>query len=625
MMKKLLLILFVTSLGSAYGQIMYPSQQNASMNMNEPAMPADFHPQPIQERVVTAEILPVGTASNIWTILNPDQSQVDYNPDLDMVTFVHRQDVGIFSEGGSGTVRFDMSVDQGSNWTVDEGPLTPQLVAGNGFVDITTIAGDDQITGCRYPNGIIYNPPGNEDVNNAFYVSTGPCLFSALGDVTGWGVIYKSSQKLDGSAAVDQYDIYLEDEVEGGLDGSTKSLCQAGDAVHAIGYNNGSGSIQVAWKGVLNGDGTAFDWTPTEIEPPFKTDGAAAILYSGYQNMAFSPDGSVGYFVFGGALEDQDAEWYIPNVYSTADNGDTWELASADLDMANTEVGTLLGGFAYTRRMDCVVDADDRLHVFCEMMQSSEDNSGFFYEGYMVDFIWDGATWTERIIGQIDDAEAGEFASAGSFQNLYTHPQSSISADGTVATFIWTSTLDGDINSNPDIFGRAVNTVTGEITPIKKLTEDTEAEEFAYYPTASSTLITDGDDMDYEVPIVLFIDWTGSNLDQTQFYYLKGAGFDMSEFVVGIDEEESPLLGLMLYPNPANNVARLTFGVEEVVDAQIRVFDALGSVQMIIADPSIAIGQHDYNLDVSGLAAGLYTIEILADQSVTSMPLQVQH
>lgn len=624
MMKHILLLLFVATVGLSFGQVTYPSQMNANVQMDDPKPSADFHPQQLQERVVTPELVPVGTASNMWTILNPDQSQVDYDPDLGLLTFVHRQDIGTFIEGGSGTVRYDMSTDMGLNWDVDQGPLTPQMVSTNAAIPITTIAGDDEVRGCRYPNGIIYNPPGNEEVSNAYYVSTGPCLFTVLGDATGWGVIYKSSQKLDGSAAVDDYSIYMEDEVEGGADGSTKSMCQGGDAVHAIGYNNGSGSIQVAWKGVPNGDGTAFDWTPTEIEPEFKLDGGGFILYGGNQNMAFSNDGSVGYLAFTGALEAQDEEWFIPNVYSTTDNGETWSLASGDLDIANTEVGTLLGGFAYTRDIDCVVDAAGRLHVFSEVMQSTEDNSGFFYEGYMVDFIWDGTEWSEIIIGQIDDTQASGFAD-GSFQDQHTHPQASMSADGTVASFIWTSSLDSDINDQPDVFGRALNTTNGEMTPIKNLTEDTDAETFSFYPTAASTLITDGDDMDYEIPIVMFIDWTGSNLDPVQFYYLKGAGFDLEEFVVGVDEEESPLLGLMLYPNPAANNARLTFGVEDVLDAQIRVIDALGRVQMVIPNRSLATGQHNYDLDVSDLASGIYSVEIIADQTSTVLSLNVQH
>lgn len=617
------LLLFVLVLGTAFGQISYPSQFNANLLKSDRDLPADFHSQDDPTRVVDPELVEVGSASNMWTILNPDQTQVDYNPVLGLLSFVHRQDVGIFDQGGSGAVRYDLSSDLGTTWDVDQGAITPQMVSTNASIPITTLAGDDLVRGCRYPNGIIYNPPGNEDVSNAFYVSTGPCLFTALGDATGWGVIYKSSQKLDGSAAVDDYSIYMEDEAVGGLDGSTKSLCQAGNAVHAMGNINGGGEIQVAWKGVLNGDGTAFDWTATEIEPDFKLGGTGAIIYSGYQNMAFSPSGSVGYMVFGGALEDQEAEWYIPNVYTTTDNGDTWSLASADLDIANTEVGGLLNGFVYTRRMDCVVDAADRLHVFCEVMRSSEDNTSFFYEGYMVDFIWDGTDWTERIIGQIDDTEASGFA-GGTFQDQYTHPQASISEDGTVATFIWTSSLDGDINDQPDIFGRAINTVTNEITPIKNLTEDTDAETFAYYPTASSTLITGGNEMDYEVPIVLFIDWTGSNLDPVQFYYLKGAGFDLSEFVVGVEESESPLQGLMLYPNPAVNTARLSFGLDESLDAQIRVIDALGRVQQNIPSRSLAAGLHNYNLDVSDLASGIYSVEIIAAEASTVMTLKVQ-
>ena len=75
---------------------------------------------------------------------------------------MHRQDIGLFPVGGSGTIRYDMSMDQGATWTVDNGPMTPQMVSGNGSVPVATIAGEAEVTGPRYPNGIIYNPPGNK-------------------------------------------------------------------------------------------------------------------------------------------------------------------------------------------------------------------------------------------------------------------------------------------------------------------------------------------------------------------------------------------------------------------------------------------------------------------------------
>ena len=83
--------------------------------------------------------------------------------------------------------------------------------------------------------------------------------------------------------------------------------------------------------------------------------------------------------------------------------------------------------------------------------------------------------------------------------------------------------------------------------------------------------------------------------------------------------------GLMLYPNPASNIARLTFGVEDALDARIRVIDALGKVHKDIPDLDLVAGQHNYDLDISDLSSGIYSVEIIADQTSTVMTLKVQH
>ncbi|NND94364.1 MAG: T9SS type A sorting domain-containing protein [Flavobacteriales bacterium] len=611
--------------GLVYSQSLIPIPNANERPAEDSRHISEQSSQHIQEKVVDVDVISISSVSNIFTILNVAQNQVHYVPELEALSFVHRQDIGEFPEGGSGTVRYDISMDQGANWTLDIGPITPQMVSTNAMVPISTPAGEDVIRGCRYPNGLIYNPPGNTDMNNAFYVSVGPALFTEFGDAVGWGSNYFSSTKLDGSDPVDTYQVFLGDDIAGGVDGLITTLVQGGEAVHAMSSGGANNDKQLIWRGVLDEEETEFEWSVTEIEPEWKTSiaGAGANMYNGYQNMAFSADGSIGYAVFGGALEGQEDSLFIPNVYTTADQGVTWELASDNFEAGLTTVGQLLDGRPYLRNFDCVVDSDGNLRIFAEVLQLNTDYWTFFYAGYLVEYVFDGTSWEERLIGEVTNNSPGVFQ--GNFQDLFMHPQASISADGDVVIYTWSTTIGEDVNINPDIFGRAINTESGYITEIKNLTEESDAESFAYYNTSSPVLITGGSEYEYEVPTVCFLDWSGDNLDPVQLYYLKGMGFDTDEFLVGIEEEESPLEGLLVYPNPANEVARVSFAIEQGMKTQIRVLDAIGRIVITNDEQNSSPGIHNFEIETSVLDAGNYIIEIIADATKTTRSLNVVH
>jgi len=617
-MKHLYASLFVLfSFSSAIAQIPI---ERASPSPDQERSEATAAPSILNQRSAATEAIQIGSASNIFTILNVDQNQVHYSPELDVVTFVHRQNTGEFEEGGSGTVRYDVSYDQGASWTVNTGPMTPQLISTSEAIPIETDAGPDFVRGCRYPNGLIYNPPGNTALANASYVATGPCLFQNLGGETGWGVNFFSSQKLDGSDAVDQYNIALGNDSLGGNDGFPTSLVQSGDALHAVSEEDLGPDI-LMWKGVPTADGTSFDWTPTEIEvdwAPFDTDG---ITYTGYQNLAFSADGSIGYMVLGGATNNQPDGLFGAIVYATTDNGDTWTLVSDDFDIGQTESGDALDNLVYMRNFDTVIDADNKLHIFAEVMQSSEDNLTFFYEGYMVDYIFDGSAWEEIIIGEIENSEQGVFLN--SFQDLYAHPQVSISADRTKIIYAWLTSVEQEINDDPDLFARGLDTVTGNLTELKMLTEGTDAEQAAYYATCSPTLITGGADFEYELPAVCFIDWSGDNLDEVDFFYLNGIGFNEVDFNVGVQELDSPFASLNLYPNPASGSAIVAYTLKDAAEVSIRLIDGQGQLVEVLSSNQQPAGSQFVDLALDRLSAGIYFVEIEANNRRTTKRLTV--
>jgi hypothetical protein len=80
---------------------------------------------------------------------------------------------------------------------------------------------------------------------------------------------------------------------------------------------------------------------------------------------------------------------------------------------------------------------------------------------------------------------------------------------------------------------------------------------------------------------------------------------------------------LSVFPNPATEVAVVTFNAAEEGEAILRIVDMAGKTvasQEIVA----AAGANNANFDVADFAAGQYTIEIAQGFSVETLTLSVQ-
>ena len=81
-------------------------------------------------------------------------------------------------------------------------------------------------------------------------------------------------------------------------------------------------------------------------------------------------------------------------------------------------------------------------------------------------------------------------------------------------------------------------------------------------------------------------------------------------------EEENELIGVSLYPNPANDIVKLQVptGIEDI---KIEVFDNAGKkINMELSS--------DNTIDVSSIASGLYLVSIIADDLKTTKKLIVK-
>lgn len=554
------------------------------------------------------ETIPLGSSSNVFTAILAGNNQVSYNPDLNAIGFIHREN------GNSGNLRYDLSLDGGTSWDVDQGPLTPEFDAGN-----APQAG----AGNRYPNLTIWNPDGNTDPNNAFLVGHGP----ALSDVTGtWGNTFEVSARLDGSDVSENY----VDLTGGDLQSfHPYGLVSANGSVWSLStsYNTGTDVLADTMvyrdfylnRGTFNDQTNSFDWVTQEIWSPnwYRTDitgNGAADNYASNWGVNFSPDGQTGYAVITGAEISEIGLDTIPHpvVYKTSDGGDNWSKLP-EFDFSTLQIFQdylfLPEGDDQVRPffsdMDMAVDADGRLHVFYEMLSGfggTEEDLTFIFADLTSQYLMhgmttDGTDWEFEVVSNVINNGDGVVGAVGVFLRL----QCGRSEDGNFIFFTWNEDDDNESINFPNIMARGYSVENGDYSEIENLTLDSDAEDFAFWQSLSPVVITNGECFTYELPIV-FGEPSGSDLNVLQFYYLKNAGFNYPWGTINVSENELDSK-VSLYPNPSNGW--VTLEAPTNWDLEISVYDTQGKLVESLRKTN-AVNR----LDFSALDHGMYFVEI---------------
>ena len=175
MIKNLLLGIFLlSSSGALFAQeaVDYRTIKNQEQSIDISPYSAEYSklksPKNNLAKDAGAETIFIGTSGNIYTIILQGNNQVDYNPDLNAVSFIHRKDdTGILN----GVMQYDYSTDGGATWEVNQGPLSP------GFEDGTVT---DVGNGLRYPNAVLWAPEGSTNADDAYIVGHGPALSEGI-------------------------------------------------------------------------------------------------------------------------------------------------------------------------------------------------------------------------------------------------------------------------------------------------------------------------------------------------------------------------------------------------------------------------------------------------------------
>lgn len=452
----------------------------------------------------------IGTAYNLYTILLSEQSQVSYDPDINSISFVHRQNSG--TTGGSGGLSYDLSTDGGVSW-VTNNILTPAYNSGTELPDVS---------GARYPSAALWNPEGNTDPNNAYIVAHGPELTPVTAG--SWGATFKLTERLDGANSSEVY--YSEDDASGDYHAYGIQAYASGSLWDA--KTNLFGSPLWVNEATFNGvDG--FDWNTTVVTFDWYASQTKA-------QVVFDPSGTIGYVVVLGALLDAPEYNMYPTILKTTDAGATWDfLPYYNLGTLPAMESTLLAADdGVTRRpyfsdFDACVDGDGRLHIF------SDVESGFYVDPASIFSIYgsfsammhcsvsDGTDWTAEALASTSQSDY-VFGAV-----LLDHsPQISRTPDGSKIFFTWTMSPELNIShDSPNLMAKGYDAVTGNYTETVDYSTGTDFENNIWYPTTAPVSKDLGGT--YEIPVV-FADPGVSDLVAPQFYYAMGVTFSDEDF-----------------------------------------------------------------------------------------------
>lgn len=600
--------------------------------------------------------VPLGSSYNVYSVISETPNAVSYHPDINSIVFCHRQNYQ--HPGGSGIISFDVSTDGGATWDTTTKQVTPSLETVGGMT----------INGNRYPNGCIYNPPGNTDPSNAFFIGTGASLWDDPVYGSNWGWEFLASSKFDGSLVDEAYyttadsNIYLSTGMEYTPDAVWYSnLRREQNAAFQL------FSPVVVAKMEFNSGTNSFDRTATELALDYSS---GVDSFAVNPRIAFGPDGQTGYAVISGVDADDDEIYpsVKPVVWKTTDGGNTWVKQprmhyqpmdsliaytipiDGDGDGASDDPAGDSPRVPYLSQFDITVDANGDLHLVGSMLSSSDTASTAADFG----FIWTGATATE-IFHFISDGENWESYRVSDWYNedgdlgaetVDERLQASRTPGGEYVFFTFSKSYysvieeDGEYpNISPDIYGYAYRLSDGYVVDPKNfgwapgtVFEDfdfTDVGTIGFLHMTSPVSILDGEFWNQELPIVYGVPRdVNDDLQPIDYYFLRSAGFDDAEYHERggmVNTEEIASLSVFeVSPNPSNGFVNVRFDIEEGTKYQLQLVNAMGQHVSVLENGRAFTGTQNLGFDVSSLSAGLYIIQLQTESGTHSHKLVVR-
>ena len=618
-------------------------------------------------KVAAVNPIGIGEATNVFTILRPEQNQVMATDSLGLVTFIHRHNTNVWG-GSSGNLRYDYSIDAGQTFTSDVGEINPAITRP-----------------ARYPNMTQFNNSGTSNPLDAKVVYSAPTLNPSPdwdGHVTGIWDISATPTGTENYALLSS-NTYLQGGLCQGRDGEFWSV--------EFQYNGSAilGDLYVN-KGVYNSTTQDVDWEREDtLVPNHYTgfDGTASIIGP---NIEFSPDGETGWIAFlGDLVGGQDSVW-SPTFIKSVDGGESWDVAGATqvdlnslagwvadslqslwVDSSGNPASSGLATCAFD--FDLTVDQNGNPHLFAVIGSGSTPAApepGYTIYSGLAKFVADiwspdgGATWRIRYISPVLTFRTQDFGTTTTV-NMDNFPQISRTPDGSRIFYSWadsdTAQFTGSMNGvgfgevtnlAPNLRVAALNTSTGrQYYPQLVSDGDLIWEGRILYPTMAPEVLFDATNGNWHLPIVMAEMTTNDPLDVTKFWYFGNdalisndpnrwhafntmclgwdqfavPGFnDAVACLVGAEDAvESGIVLHQSFPNPTTDQALIRFELPAVTDLTLNVVNLYGQEVAVLGSGEFAAGQHEFLVNTENMAAGVYFYNLQAGDHVITKKMIV--
>jgi hypothetical protein len=612
-----------------------------------------------------ATILTIGTSANGlgYGYGGGQKTMVWADDNLGAVVNIHRMGPGSTPPSFSGYLAGDLGTNHGA--TAADWQNNRQLYAAT-----LNSGGTYYLDAARYPQGGIYNPPGNTDLANAYTVYFAPNLSNLASTWGGrsYGTVNCVNQA-DSTKNLYWYNAppyytYIPDGFAVSSQGYALAtdINQEWSGTSFIAYQ---GSIVVD-RGVWNATTHDFEYTQMAVPMP-TTDNARPSS----DRVAFSPDGQTAWMVvIANNGINLDSNLY-PILCKSTDAGLTW---SAPINVVLDGPGGIPGitqhllsdynitqlfnppypnrdEISYTTAFDCRLSVDmwGNPHVgviigVCAGGYSiaTSDSSYAVYDIYSYD---GGTTWAGQLMGY-PTTFRGNFTQSGSAISEDNRVCIASNMNGDKMFVTWNDTQVPGItdNSQCDIFSRGFDLIANKITKnstadcapnnvtfLSDITQQANFQCLSYYvfsnwPSANK----------WTLPIVSqYLTVSGELGQPVEFKYVSDFSYSQSDFTcpvftenpnppVGISDKTKANVEVTVFPNPFKGSATASVTLPKAANVTLIVTNLVGQHVMTMEKGLVNAGNQQFAINGSSLTAGVYFLTVKVDGNTYTQKMIVQ-
>ena len=542
------------------------------------------------DAITDLERIDIGLAHSQRSFRREDCKVVSYNKELDLISisFIIDQETYPAIALSNGSVGIFYSADHGQTWV---GPVL-----------LSDLSADAKRN--YYLSGVLYNPSGNDVIENAYGVYQGVAPDDPGGVLGNWDNQAFGTSTLGGANYSTEYFENLEPNHAHDGYFSQLGLTQKEDVmkcfnIWAEGAWAGFTTLKMEdIQGTYNGTGFDWDLEHSVIDMPFNVDPAdgEAMWVGKYTfsdvgaDMVWSDDGLIGYAWMVGATSENEESGYQPLLYKTTDGGDSWdyiELDFQDYDWQEVfrngaedpgdwliypcqDINLEFTDFTIPlfNATTGAVDSDGNLQLFADLTSHYYDvftdyeyyaniSSRYVFSGSLFKFTIGDELIDIMLVDSLMTNPATDLVDGTTSDSLYCGTSGwlrrlQVTKDERSEEFFltWTDTEDGDRvreNFKPDLKGWSYNSTNGEHTEPVCFSCGTLFFEYYWYVQASEYAYYNSVDETFTVPMVNavnmedFYNNSVASEDAVHVQYVDGVTFDaIIPINVGVDEISKP-------------------------------------------------------------------------------------